>query len=295
MRYDFSPVRHCNMCGGTRSTMLGMRLSASQGANPRKAEGIAIPVKRCRDCGLIYSDPLPIPENLSDHYGLPPEEYWSEEALTWTPDYFSRQIEAAKQLLSFVPKMRALDIGIGLGKGMRSLSAAGFDSWGIEPSAPFRSKAIELMGVDPDRIQLTEMEMAQFEPETFDFVTFGAVLEHLYDPKGAVERAMRWLKPGGVLHAEVPSSNHLIAKLVNFYFRIRGTNYVTHISPMHSPFHLYEFTLDSFRDYVVARHWHDVCAIYHFPKLLHPPLRWWMARSNTGMQLTVYLRKPMQP
>ena len=29
---------------------------------------------------------------------------------------------------------------------------------------------------------------------------------------------------------------------------MRGTNYVTNISPMHSPFHLYEFGLKSFEE-----------------------------------------------
>jgi hypothetical protein len=63
-----------------------MRLSASQGLTPRKAEGIAVPVKRCNDCGLIFSDPQPIPENLSDHYGVPPDEYWNSEP-RWAPEY----------------------------------------------------------------------------------------------------------------------------------------------------------------------------------------------------------------
>jgi SAM-dependent methyltransferase len=291
MRYHFKAVDQCNMCGSADFRFLGMRLSTSQGLNPRKAEGIAVPVKQCRRCGLIFSDPQPVPESLSDHYGLPPEEYWGKEALSWTPDYFSRQIDAAKQLISFVPGMRALDIGVGLGKAMKSLSLAGFDTWGVEPSETFRSKAIELMGLDPERIQLGTMEVAEYPPDSFDFITFGAVLEHLYDPRLALERALVWLKRGGVIQAEVPSSDHLIPKLVNTFFRLRGTNYVTHISPMHSPFHLYEFALKSFRDFSVARYWYDVCYIYHVPRLLHGPLRWWMERTNTGMQLTVYLKR----
>lgn len=291
MRYDFKAISQCNMCGSNEQKMLGMRLSTSQGLNPRHAEGIAVPVKRCANCGLIYSDPLPIPEEMSDHYGVPPEEYWSREAQSWKPDYFSREIESAKRLIGFAPGMKALDIGSGLGKAMRSLSVAGFDTYGIEPSAPFRSKSIELMDIPADRIQLVPMEQADFAPESFDFITFGAVLEHLYDPKAAIERAMGWLKPGGVIQAEVPSSDHLIPKLVNLFFRTRGTNYVTHISPMHSPFHLYEFTLKSFANYRVAEHWFEVCTIYHIPKILHAPLRWWMERKDTGMQLTVFLRK----
>src|ERR687897_3348954 len=125
MRYEFQPVSRCNMCGSSHFEFLGMRLSASQGRNPRKAEGIAVAVKQCRKCGLIFPDPLPVPHSLADHYGLPPDEYWGERA--WTPDYFSRQIEAAKELIAFTPGMKALDIGAGMGFAMKSLAVAGFD------------------------------------------------------------------------------------------------------------------------------------------------------------------------
>ncbi|HET9336713.1 MAG TPA: class I SAM-dependent methyltransferase [Sphingomicrobium sp.] len=289
-RYQFEPIKACNMCGSARAKMLGMRLSGSQGFSPGKTEGIAVPIKRCLDCGLIYSDPQPIPDSLSDHYGVPPEDYWRAEAIkSWNPAYFDRQIKAAKELISFSPGMKALDIGVGLGKAMKSLSEAGFDTWGIEPSSPFRLRAIDTLGINPDRIQQSPMEEADYPDHFFDFITFGAVLEHLYDPHAALRRALNWLKPGGVIHAEVPNSDHLIAKVINLFFRLRGTNYVTHLSPMHPPYHLHEFTLASFKDFDVVRHWIEVCTIFHLPKFLHPPLRWWMKRTRTGMQITIFV------
>jgi 2-polyprenyl-3-methyl-5-hydroxy-6-metoxy-1,4-benzoquinol methylase len=297
LRYEFRPVAACDMCGSTDFRMLGMRLSASQGRNPRQAEGIAVPVKRCRRCGLVFSDPQPVPDDLSAHYGIPPEDYWRPEQFAWTPAYFSGEIDTAKRLLHFTPGMKALDVGVGAGLAMTSLNRAGFDTWGIEPSAPFRDKAVEMMAIDPERIQLAPMEQAEFEPGTFDFITFGAVLEHLYSPSRALERALSWLKPGGLIQLEVPSSNRLMATLINAYFRLRGTNFVTNISPMHPPFHLFEFTLDSFRHnaerlaYEVAEHEYRVCEISRVPRVLHPLFRWWMERTDTGMQLTVYLRK----
>ena len=136
--------------------------------------------------------------------------------------------------------------------------------------------------VDRERLQLAAVEDAEFPDESFDFITFGAVLEHIYDPSAVLGRALKWLKPGGIIQAEVPSSKHLMARLINFYFRLRGTNYVTDISPMHVPFHLYEFGLKSFQKnallsgYELAEHRFTVCSIYHVPRLLHGPLRWWM-------------------
>src|SRR5206468_2481748 len=125
------------------------------------------------------------------------------------------------------------------------------------PSEPFYERAIQ--NVPPDRVQMATVEEAEFAPESFDFITFGAVLEHLYSPRQALDRAMGWLKPGGIIHAEVPSADYFIAKLFNAYFRLRGTNFVTHLSPMHAPFHLYEFTPKSFQRYKMAELHHFVC------------------------------------
>ena len=53
------------------------------------------------------------------------------------------------------------------------------------------------------------------------------MLEHLPDPAGQIERVMTWLAPGGLLHLEVPSSDWLTSRLVNFAYRVQGLDYVT--------------------------------------------------------------------
>jgi ubiquinone/menaquinone biosynthesis C-methylase UbiE len=291
MRYEFVPVPACTMCGSESAKMLGMRLSASQGLRPRRAEGISVSVKQCRDCGLVYADPQPIPASLDDHYKVPPEEYWIDPHV-WSPspDYFGTEIRRAKRLLDFTPGMKALDVGVGLGKTMRALVDAGFDSWGIEPSATFREQSSKVMGLDLDRIQLAPMEQADFPEHSFDLITFAAVLEHLYDPNAALERAMRWVRPGGIVHAEVPSSNYLLSKLVNLFFTLRGTNYVTHISPMHPPYHLFEFTPRSFGRFEIAHLEYLTGVTPKLPRAIGKPLEWVMKRTKTGMQLIVFLR-----
>ena len=279
--------------------MLGMRLNRSQGRSPRANPGIAVGVMKCGRCDLIFSNPLPIPADISDHYGLPPEDYWLPEYFQVDPAYFADEVATAKKLLPFRPGMKALDIGAGLGKAMKALEAGGFDAYGIEPSESFREAAIARMGIDPDRISQRRMEEAEFGPE-FDFITFGAVLEHLYHPAEAIERALSWLAPGGVIQIEVPSSSHLLARFLNLYFRVAGTNFVTHISPMHPPFHLYEFGLKSFlahgerASYRIVEHdfhQNDVLFI-PIPRIFHRPISSWMRRKKQGMQLTVWLGQP---
>lgn len=277
--------------------LIGLRLNGSQGLRPRRRHGITVSIHRCRECGLIFPNPQPQPEQLSDHYGVPPEMYWKRNYFNIDSEHFDDQINTAKGLLHFNDGMSALDIGAGIGKTAIKLSQSGFDVWGIEPSEPFWRQAIENTGLPDSRIIQAPIESAKLPFEHFDFITFGAVLEHLYDPSGAISRALCWLKSNGVIHIEVPSSDHLIQKLIDIYYTLSFTNYTTHVSPMHNPFHIYEFTLNSFakngdiNNYKVIEHKYDVATIYHFPSLIQPLLRSIMVATDTGMQLTVWLKK----
>ncbi|MBK8698269.1 MAG: class I SAM-dependent methyltransferase [Saprospiraceae bacterium] len=298
-RYSFEEIMNCEMCGDAtgKHRIMGQRLNGSQGFRPKKKTGISVSVKKCTKCQLIYSSPQPIPFDIQDHYGIPPENYWTPEYFNWNPGYYLSEINTLKRIKEIQPGMKALDIGAGLGKCMLSLKNAGFDAYGFEPSQPFYERAISKMGIPSEKLQLGQIEDIDYWASTFDFITFGAVLEHLHHPAACLEKAFKWLKPDGVIHIEAPSSKHLIAKIFNTYYRLAGTNYVTNISPMHSPFHLYEFGYNSFVElskklgYEISLHQYYVCDIYHIPKFLHWPLRKVMQWTNTGLQLTVWLKK----
>ncbi len=299
--YKFEDVDVCEMCHDKTDghKILGQRLSQSQGMRPKSKTGITVSVKKCTNCGLIYSSPQPIPNSILDHYGIEPEAYsWKEGYYDYDPGYFSLQIKHARELLDFKPGMKALDIGAGLGKAMKSMQENGFEVYGLEPSQQFRDRAVEWLGIPPDRISLTSVEEVEYPENHFDFITMGAVVEHFYHPATVIERAAKWLRPGGIMFIEVPSADHLVPKLINFYYKLRGTNYVTHLSPMHAPFHLYEYTTPSFQKCCdrlglkLERHYYEVCEILAGPNFVKPLLKKYMEWTNTGMQLTVYLRKP---
>ncbi len=299
LKYIFEEVQTCEMCGDSTKNhiILGQRLNQSQGIKPKSKTGISISVMKCKNCELIYSQPQPVPFDIQDHYGIPPEDYWKPEQFNYNSDYFSAEIKIVKELLPFKEGMTALDIGAGLGKCMTSLANAGFDAYGLEPSIPFYERALSKMKISPEKLKLGMVEEFDYEEQSFDFITYGAVFEHLYHPAQTLEKTLKWLKSSGIIHIEVPSSKHTIAKLINLYFKLIGTNYVTHISPMHTPFHLYEFGLKSFEElgkkisYRIAKQYYEVCDIYFAPEVFHPILRKYMKLNNTGMQLMVYLRK----
>lgn len=276
---------------------MGHRLNQSQGLSPKKKHGITVTIKKCRKCGLIFSDPMPVPDSIQSHYGMPPENFWDPAYFVWQKDYFSNELSVLRQLMPIEKGMRSLDVGAGLGKCMISLEKAGFDAYGIEASTPFYERAIQKMNIPQERLQFGMLEDVSYPENFFDFVTFGAVLEHLYDPAGSIERALKWLKPGGLIHIEVPSSRYFIARLINTYYRLIGTQYVVNISPMHSPFHLYEFELRSFLElqkrmnFEIVQHDYVVCSIKFFPGFTKPFLSAYMKMTNTGLALVIWLKK----
>jgi len=286
------------MCGSSTNThkILGKRLNRSQGKNPEKKIGITTTVVKCSNCGLIYSNPQPIPFSINDHYGVPPENYWKEEYFTVSDNYFKGEVEKLNKLIDFKEGMKSLDVGAGIGKQMFVLTKLGFDAYGIEPSKPFYERAILKMGINPDKLKLGMIEEVEYPENYFDFISFGVVLEHLYNPSDSIIKALKWLKPNGIIHIEVPSSNWLIVKIINLFYKLKLTDYVGNISPMHVPYHLYEFNLKSFQEhskthgYDLASHEYYVSKTF-MPKIADFFLVPYMKKTNKGMLLCVWLRK----
>jgi 2-polyprenyl-3-methyl-5-hydroxy-6-metoxy-1,4-benzoquinol methylase len=286
------------MCGTSteNAKVLGRRMNRSQGIRPKRKVGIATTIMQCQSCTLIFSNPLPIPISISQHYGTPPEKYWNENYFNINENYFKTQINSFFELYGTRENLQALDIGAGIGKCMKSLENNGFIAYGLEPSEPFYTRALNKMGIPAERLKLSSIEDVEYSEEQFDFVTFGAVLEHLYDPSLSIQKALSWLKPNGLIHIEVPSSTWLTNRIYNLIYRLQGLDYVGNISPMHTPFHLYEFGLQSFKihaqknGYEIVKHHFIGCETY-LPKVIDPIVKPLMEKTNTGMQLEIWLRK----
>lgn len=298
MRYDYVIINECNMCGSPSEfhKKLGKRLHSSQGFWPAKKQGDTSSIYKCRKCNLVFCNPMPLPVSLDNHYSVDPASYWKEEYFSVNKDYFQNEINILDKLLSHKPGIRSLDIGAGIGKQMIALDKKGFDVFGFEPSTTFYQWAISKMNIPENKLKNSSIEHAEYEDSSFEFISFGAVLEHLSDPSVSIKKALKWLKPGGLIHIEVPSSNWLISQSINLFYKITLQDYVTNLSPMHEPYHLYEFDLKSFEknskinDYTIANFDYFVCETF-LPKAIDPMIRKYMKHTNKGMQLSVWLRK----
>lgn len=296
--YNFQNIEKCFFCHAWIEDLyvLGKRLNTSQGKNPSRKKGITTTIVKCKKCGLIFPNPQPIPINLQDHYGISPDAYWSDDYFKIVSNYLDSFILQMNKIQLIKKDAKILDVGAGIGKAMIEFERNGYDVYGIEPSRSFYQFAIDKMNISKEKIKNEAIENSTFEENQFDVITMFAVLEHLYDPARAVEQVLKWLKPGGLLFIEVPSSNWFIGKLINFYYKITFQGYVGNLSPMHSPYHLFEFSKKSFEyhskinNYEIATYNYYVCETF-LPKFFDPILKSYMKATNTGMELAIWLRK----
>ncbi len=91
---------------------------------------------------------------------------------------------------------RVLDVGCGPGQISRLVMAGRHEVIGIDPDADDAAAARER------GVQVEECGLQEFEGEGFDAVLFMRSLHHMHDLNGALEKAVRSLKPGGQLIVE---------------------------------------------------------------------------------------------
>ena len=201
-RTDRSP--HCPLCHG------GSRLWSLSGTRE---------LWRCRNCGFawvpqgvalteagvsIYEDETPF--FMSAHNA----DYYQDESA----------VDAARAKVDWVAGLvrdgsAVLDVGANVGFFVREAGSR-FDAMGIEPSA-----AAVAWGCRHLKAQL-QVGSVGVNDEAFAAryaaVTVFDVIEHLADPRAALERCRTYLRPGGHLFLTTPDAGSLVARLLGSHW-----------------------------------------------------------------------------
>ncbi|MHB8659146.1 MAG: class I SAM-dependent methyltransferase [Solirubrobacteraceae bacterium] len=126
------------------------------------------------------------------------------------------------------PPARLLDAGAGRGRFVSTARRAGYDAFGIEPSARGLAAARRLGAP----VSGQSIETAEFASGSLDAVTLWHVLEHLDDPGAALARIAGWLRPGGPLLVGVPNLDSWQARLGGErWYHLDVPRHRTHFTP----------------------------------------------------------------
>lgn len=171
--------------------------------------GFHAQIVECNQCGYVYANPVWDDEELLALYGAVEDETYIEERM-------GRRLTFGKHLSDFEKHTgsgagrKLLDVGAYIGVFVEVAREAGWDAWGVEPSAWAVAEA-QRHGLPIIQGTLETPEITQMR---FDAVTMWDVIEHVYDPQAELKRAYDVLNPGGYIAVHTMDIDSLMARLM---------------------------------------------------------------------------------
>ncbi|MCU0238327.1 MAG: class I SAM-dependent methyltransferase [Pyrinomonadaceae bacterium] len=233
----------CLVCEKSDAKTLGVRGNREySGANPNIEPHLFTNVVQCRNCGFIYTNPeIKGVEFLEREHYNNPETYQNENSDNIL-EMFEHRVAYLK---TFKSNGKLLDVGAGKGDFVFVAKKNGFDAVGVEPSPRFSEFAEKEFQVKVYQGFLAEQP--ELKNQKFDLITMHHVLEHIEKPKEILHQLPDFLSENGLIYIEVPNTDSYTVKLIDLYFRLRGRNWSSRLSPLHPPFHKYGYTPKSLR------------------------------------------------
>jgi SAM-dependent methyltransferase len=198
--------------------------------------------RECEDCGVIFSNPIPSPDDIAAFYSA----YYREADDSDQPAIglggkhsrlrrmfhrLSGDVDP-RDFIELKPGVRALDYGSGSGTYLSFFYAKGARISGAEISDRMISRCL-MAGLDVRRID--DVRTIPFHDEEFEVVYLMQVFEHLAEPHQMMSEIWRVLRPGGVAYFAVPNGR-------SAWRRLFGSNW---ISGWFAPFHIFVYDLGS--------------------------------------------------
>lgn len=186
-------------------------------------------ILQCRKCGL-YS------LKFKGSYPKFIREYYNKGFFTGSTNragYYSyegdREAEEKnmqtyiKGIKRFKKSGKLLDVGCATGLFMGQAKNQGFDVQGFDISDYAYKIAKKRFG---KRVKKTSIETATYRKASFDIITLFDIIEHLKDPKAALNKLRRALKASGILVINTGDAGSFIAK-------IQGPDWHFFVPPQH--------------------------------------------------------------
>lgn len=180
---------------------------------------------RCPACGLVQASERPSNQELERYYSR--YSYERDSAWTVSEATLASLARVASLLRPYRQTNRCLDVGCGAGAFLTALSRDGWTAEGTELSGVAADR-LEGMGFRIHRGAIEELDLPK---QSYDVAVLSEVLEHLRDPRAALENTARSLRRGGVAYLTTPNYGALSRRVLQDRWRIVGV-----------PEHLYYFS-----------------------------------------------------
>lgn len=198
---------------------------------------------KCNNCGLVYLNPRPKEEEMSEEYN---ENYHIDKILQSLPsgkkeinDKINKnlgRINEINKLKENINNRKILDIGCGAGFFLAGMKRSGWKVRGIEISDWAKNYAEEVLKLE---VEYSSIEEADYK-EKFDVITMFHVLEHLPDPSDSLLKISKFLKKDGLLFIKGPNFG-------SFDRMWHGKKWKGYLDKTH----LYYFNIESYKNILI--------------------------------------------
>lgn len=205
----------CNLCGSDRWRLLlpataaveKIDVSAFRCTSP--GYGSHGQIVQCKECGYTYVNPRIDADELIGAYDAVEDETYLAARLGRELT-FRKHLQALEKQIGPANGRSLLDVGAYVGVFVEVAESAGWQAWGVEPSA-WASAQAQRRGL---HVIHGTQEADALQDKQFEVITMWDVIEHVDDPSGEMARAYELLQPGGVLVVHTMDIDSLTARVL---------------------------------------------------------------------------------
>ena len=190
----------------------------------RRERGLTITTVACRDCGLVYHNPVIEDQDRFEVAVTPRQWHTGDAGLPRQLRKLEKRWNLQWPMIQpvFQPGCRVLEVGCGLGLVGGRLKSRGAQVWAVEPDPEQAAYARDHHGLTVFSGRFEEAALAE---APFDLILASHVIEHFPEPLAFLRRVRACAHPDTWLFLETPnvlapkvSYRRMFSPAHNFYF-----------------------------------------------------------------------------
>jgi len=248
-------------------------------------------IVRCGACGVLFMNPQYTDRWLTHYYSHYVPASGHSHGNSWRAQPEVRRAgkqRALQDIAAHAPGGRALMVGCGDGLELQIGQEMGWDVTGHDVDPETTARVAEQRGVTVHCGHFPDLD----EPDaSFDVVYLDQVIEHPKEPGPFLDKAVRLLRPGGVLYLGQPNIGSLSNRIKRWTGRLRRRRRGRHYSSQH---HITYYSPGVLTRHLRRAYGLEVLAVLGSPKPSRRPWFDWLTRRVPLLDssFAVLARKP---